>query len=128
MESTTLSQIQFKICIGSSNYRICHEPLASQTNHPSCYATLFLISSLKAAETCDTEFVYVPTKVQAENLGYGILLIMSASDAYKMREYNVKSQHKAWNGLIPGCKICFWTVECDYQVIVGDNIKIRSDL
>ena len=128
MESITLSQTQFESCIGSSKYRICHEPLASQANHPSCLATLFLSSSLKAAETCDTEVVYLPTQVQAENLGYGIWLITSATDAYEMREYSVESQHKAWNRLIPGCKICILTVECDYQVIVGDNIKIRSDL
>ena len=128
MESITLSQTHFESCIGSSKYRVCHEPLASQANHPSCLATLFLNTSLKAAETCDTEVVFLPTQVQAENSGYGFWLITSATDAYEMREYSAESRHKAWNRLIPGCKICILTVECDYQVIVGDNIKIRSDL
>ena len=128
MESMTLSQHQFDSCLGSSRYRICQEPLASQSNHPSCLATLFLSSSLKAAETCDTEVFYLPTQVQAENLGYGIWLITSASDAYEMREYSLESKHKSWNRLIAGCKICIITVECDLQVFIGDNIKIRSDL
>ena len=128
MESMTLSQHQFDSCLGSSRYRICQELLASQSNHPSCLATLFLSSSLKAAETCDTEVFYLPTQVQAENLGYGIWLITSASDAYEMREYSLESKHKSWNRLIAGCKICIITVECDLQVFIGDNIKIRSDL
>ena len=128
MESMTLSQVQFDSCLGSSRYRICQEPLASQANHPSCLATLFLSSPLKAAETCDTEVHYLPTQVQADNLGYGIWLITSATDAYEMREYSLASKHKSWNRLIPGCKICIMTVDCDFQVIIGDNIKIRSDL
>ena len=128
MESMTLSQHQFDSCLGSSRYRICQEPLASQSNHPSCLATLFLSSSLKAVETCDTEVFYLPTQVQAENLGYGIWLITSASDAYEMREYSLESKQKSWNRLIARYKICIITVECDLQVFIGDNIKIRSDL
>ena len=54
MESMTISQAQYESCLGSSRYKICHEHLASQANHPSCLATLFLSSSLKAAETCNT--------------------------------------------------------------------------
>ena len=128
MESMTISQVQYDSCLGSSRYKICHEPLASQANDPSCLATLFLSSSLKVAETCDTEVIYLPTQVQADNLGYGIWLLTSAIDTYEMREYSLQEQHKSWNRLIPGCKICIITVACDFQVIVGDNIKIRSDL
>ena len=54
MESVTLSKDQFEACLGSARYRICHETIATQTNHPSCLATLFVSSTLKAAETCDT--------------------------------------------------------------------------
>ena len=124
MEPMTLSQVQFGSCLGSSRYRICQEPLASQANHPSCLATLFLSSPLKAAETCDTEVHYLPTQVQADNLGYGIWLITSATDAYGMKEYSLASKHKSWNRLIPGGKICIMTVDCEFQVKIGDNIKI----
>ena len=128
MESVTLSKDQFEACLGSARYRICHETIATQTNHPSCLATLFVSSTLKAAETCDTEVFYLPTQANAANLGYGIWLITSASDAYEMREYSLDSVHKSWNRIIPGCKICIITVECNYQIIVGENLKIRSDL
>ena len=67
MESMTISLAQYDSCLGSSRYKICHEPLASQANHPSCLATLFLSSSLKVAETCDTEVFYLTTQVQADN-------------------------------------------------------------
>ena len=128
MESVTLSKDQFEACLGSARYRICHETIATQTNHPSCLATLFVSSTLKAAETCDTEVFYLPTQANAANLGYGIWLITSASDSYEMREYSLDSVHKSWNRIIPGCKICIITVECNYQIIVGENLKIRSDL
>ena len=91
-------------------------------------ATLFVSSTLKAAETCDTEVFYLPTQANAANLGYGIWLITSASDAYEMREYSLDSVHKSWNRIIPGCKICIITVECNYQIIIGEILKIRSDL
>ena len=128
LESVTLSKDQFEACLGSARYRICHETIATQTNHPSCLATLFVSSTLKAAETCDTEVFYLPTQANAANLGYGFWLITSASDAYEMREYSLDSVHKSWNRIIPGCKICIITVEFYYQIIVGENLKIRSDL
>ena len=128
MESVTFSKDQFEACLGSARYRICHETIATQTNHPSCLATLFVSSTLKAAETCDTEVFYLPTQANAANLGYGIWLITSASDSYEMREYSLDSVHKSWNRIIPGCKICIITVECNYQIIVGENLKTRSDL
>ena len=78
MESMTISQAQYDSCLGSSRYKICHEPLASQANHPSCLA-----------ETCDTEVFYLPTQVQADNLGYGVWLLTSAIDTYEMREYSL---------------------------------------
>ena len=128
MESVTLSKDQFEACLGSARYRICHETIATQTNHPSCLAALFVSSTLKAAETCDTEVIYLPTQANAANLGYGIWLITSASDAYEMREYSLDSVHKSWNRIIPGCKICIITVECNYQIIFVENWKIRSEL
>ena len=118
MESVTLSKDQFEAFLGSARYRICHETIATQTNHPSCRATLFVSSTLKAAETRDTEVFYLPTQAK----------ITSASDAYEMREYSLDSVHKSWNRIIPGCKICIITVECNYQIIVGENLKIQSDL
>ena len=79
-ESMAISQAQYDSCLGSTRYKICHEPPASQANHPSCLATRFLSSSLKAAETCDTEVFYLPTQVQADDLGYGIWLLTSGID------------------------------------------------
>ena len=45
-----------------------------------------------------------------------------------MWEYRLQEQQKSWNRLIPGWKIYIITVARDFQVIVGDNIKIKSDL
>ena len=127
-ETVTLSQQQFDRCIGSSKYKICHEQFPSQSNQPSCLATLFLGSILKAAETCDTEVFYLPTNVQAENLGYGIWLLTSATDAFSIRTYSLEKSLSGLGSTTDGCKICLLTVDCGYQVKVGDNIKLRSDL
>ena len=127
-ETVTLSQQQFDRCIGSSKYKICHEQFPSQSNQPSCLATLFLGSILKTAETCDTEVFYLPTNVQAENLGYGIWLLTSATDAFKIRRYSLEQGLSSLGTTTDGCKIWLLSVECGYEVKVGDNIKLRPDL
>ena len=78
-DTMTLSQEQYEACIGSTRY---NQTMASYRNRPSCLATLRLGSTLRATETCDTEVFYLPTEVQATNLGYGIWLLLSATDNY----------------------------------------------
>ena len=123
----TLYQQQFDRCIGSSEYKICHEPFPSQSNQASCLATLFLGSILKATETCDTEVFYLSTNFQAEKLGYGIWLLTSATDAFSMRTYSLEQNINSLGSTTDGCKVCLLTIECGYQVKVVD-IKLRSDL
>ena len=127
-ETVTLFQQQFDSCIGSSKYRICHEQFPSQSNQPSCLATLFLGSILKTAETCDTEVFYLPTNVQADNLGFGIWLLTSATDGFNIRTYSLEKSIGNLGSTKDGCKICILPVECGYQVKVGDNIKLRPEL
>ena len=92
-DTITLTKDQYESCLGSTDYRICHQTLASYKNNPSCLATLRLGTSLRATETCDTEVIYLPTKVQASNLGYGIWLLLSATDNYDITELSLDPKH-----------------------------------
>ena len=75
MDSIPLNVSQFEQCLRSSRYRICHQAVATQPNHGSCLATLFFRSSLEAIRECKMEVLYLPNQVQAQNLGYGILVV-----------------------------------------------------
>ena len=127
-DTITMSQEQYDRCIGSSTYKICHQTMASYRNNPSCLATLRLGTSLRATETCDTEVFYLPTQVQATNLGFGIWLLLSANDNYDITELSLEPQHKEETRIFKGCKICLITVKCHFQLNVGVNVKIRPDL
>ena len=75
---------------------------------------------------CDTEKVYLPTRDQAENLGFGVWLITSATDAYTLTE-EIVSGGKTTMKNYKGCRICIVTLQCGHQ-LSGKNFKIRSDL
>ena len=127
MESTTLTEEQFHNCLGSSNYRICTQTMATQLAQSSCLATLYFHNTLTALTVCDTEKVMLPTPEQATNLGYGIWLIKSASDAFSLREYSLSDENVPQRREHPGCHVCIITLECGTQLIIK-NIKIRPDL
>ena len=78
--------------------------VASISCHPSWLATLFLSSSLKTANPCETMVFYIPTQIQAYNLGYGAWILTSATDTNDMREYSLQEQRKLCIPLIPFAK------------------------
>ena len=80
-ETAPITTEQLAKCIGSSRYQICHKNIATETTHASCLATLFRKGTIEALGVCDTEKVYLPARDQAENLGFGVWLITSATDA-----------------------------------------------
>ena len=82
MESLPLTVSQFEQCFGLSRYEICHQAVAAQPSHRSCLATLFFKSCQEAIRDYETEFKYLPNQVQAQNLGYGIWLLTSATENY----------------------------------------------
>ena len=91
IETAVLSKFQLGKCLGSSNYRICHETIPTELGHSSCLATLFFGTTLDALVTCPTENVVLPVIEAAENLGYGIWVILSATDTFTMRESSMDS-------------------------------------
>ena len=109
-DSMTLSLEQYQTCLGSSRYRICHDTMPSYTNNPSCLETLRLGTTLRATETCDTEVFALPTQVQATNLGYGIWLLLSATDGYDITECSLNPEFKEETRIIQGCKICLFVL------------------
>ena len=127
METTVLSHTQFSNCLGSAQYKICHETMETHLEQSSCLATLYFHNTLTALQVCDTEKVVLPTPEKATNLGYGIWLITSASDAFTLREHSARDDTKPRNKEQKGCHVCIITLECGTQLI-SRNIKIRPDL
>ena len=127
METAVLSKDQLGKCLGSSNYRICHETIPTELGHSSCLATLFFGTTMDALVTCPTENVVLPVIEAAENLGYGIWVILSATDTFTMRESSMDSSNALQVRTYPGCQICIITLECGKQ-ITTPHLKIRSDL
>ena len=126
METAVLSKDQLVKCLGSSNYRICHETIPTELGHSSCLATLFFVKNMDALVTCPNEDVVLPVIESAENLGYGIWIILSATDTFTMRESSMDSSNALQVRTYPGCQICIITLECGKQITT--HLKIRSDL
>ena len=113
--------------IGSSRYQICLDMIATETGHGSCLATLFFKGGVGALQICDTEQIALPATEKAENLGFGVWLITSATTAYTLFESDTASTTSSGIIKYSGCSICIITLEGEKQ-IVGPHIKIRSDL
>ena len=114
-------------CIGSSNYQICYEGIATETRSSSCLATLFSDSAIDAIKVCDTVTTRLPLTEKAKNLGYGVWLITSATDDYKLIEDDITPGSATNEIAHPGCRICIVTLKCGKK-ISGPNIRIRADL
>ena len=69
----------------------------------------------------------MPATAKAENLGYGVWLITSATTAYTLFESDTESTTSSGIVKYPGCRICNITLKRGKQ-LSGDHIKIRSDL
>ena len=126
-ETALLSQEQMNKCIGSSNYQICYEGIATETRSSSCLATLFSDSAIDAIKVCDTVTTRLPLTEKAKNLGYGVWLITSATDDYKLTEDDITPGSATNEIAHPGCRICIVTLKCGKK-ISGPNIRIRADL
>ena len=68
----------------------------------------------------------MPATEKAENIGYGVWLITSATTAYILFESDTESTTSSSIVKNPGCRICIITLKCGKQ-LSGDHIKIRSD-
>ena len=126
-ETAFLTEYDLGRCIGSSRYQICLDMIATETGHDSCLATLYFKDSVSALQVCETEQIVLPATEKAENLGYGVWLITSATTAYTLFESDTESTTSSGIVKYPGCRICIITLKCGKQ-LSGDHIKIRSDL
>ena len=81
----------------------------------------------EAIQICGTELIELPPTKNAQNFGYGVWLITSASRAYTL--YETFSNSNTANGLVkyPGCNICIVSLACGSH-LTGPHITIRSDL
>ena len=127
METAYLTEYDLSRCMGSSRYQICLDMIATETGHESCLATLFLKGSVEALQICDTDQIALPATEKAENLGFGVWLITSATTAHTLFESDTASTTSSGIIRYPGCRICIITLECGKQ-LVGPHIKIRSHL
>ena len=127
MESTVLSFEQFEECLGSARYKICHKTMETHLGQSSCLATLYFHNAIAALQVCEPEQISLPTPEKATNLGYGIWLLTSASDAFTLREFTRGLANSVERTDIPGCTICIITLECGIQM-ASKHIKIRPDL
>ena len=84
METTVLTTSQYDNCLGSPRYRICHETRETHLGFSSCLATLKFHQAITALKVCDTEKVVLPRPERAQNLGYGIWLLTSASSDFTL--------------------------------------------
>ena len=126
-ETAFLTDYDLSRCIGSTRYQICLDMIATETCHDSCLATLYFKDSVAALQVCETEQIVLPATEKAENFGFGVWLITSATTAYTLFESDTESTTSSANVKYPGCRICIVTLKCGKQ-LSGDHIKIRSDL
>ena len=98
--------------------------IATETGHDSCLATLYFKNSVSALQVCETEQIVLPATEKAENLGYGVWLMTSATTAYTLFESDTESTTSSGIVKYPGCRICITTLKCGKQ-LSGDHIKIR---
>ena len=127
METTVLSFEQFEDCLGFARYKICHKTMETHLGQSSCLATLYFHNAIAALQVCAPQQFSLPTSEKATNLGYGIWLINSASEAFTLREFTRGTTNSVQRTDIPGCSICIITLECGLQM-ASKHIKIRPDL
>ena len=126
METTVLTRSQYN-CLGSPRYRICHETMETHLVFSSCLATLKFHHAITALKVCDTEKVMLPNPERAQNLGYGIWLLTSASSDFTLSEIGADETGRQTNIPHEGCNICLITLKCGHTMF-SDHIKIRADL
>ena len=127
METTVPTRPQYDNCLGSPPYRICHETMETHLGFSSCLATLKFHHAITALKVCDTEKVVLPNPERAQNLGYGIWLLTSASSDFSLSKIGMDDNGRHTNIPHKGCNICLITLKCGHTMF-SDHIKIRADL
>ena len=92
----------------------------------SCLATLKFHHAITALKVCDTEKVVLHNPERAQNLGYGIWLLTSASSDFTLSEIVMDKNGRKTNMTHKGCNIYLITLKCGHTMF-GDHIKIRAD-
>ena len=126
-ETALVTRDQLGKCIGSNNYKICHESMTTKTSDASCLAVLCFENVMDEIEVCDTEVVTLPVNEKATNLVYGIWLITPSSPNFRFRESYMNATTKAGSTMVERCPICLVSLSCGKQLI-APNFRIRSDL
>ena len=102
METAVLTKYNLKHCLGSSRYQICHEMIPTETGYGSCLVNLFFKGNLDTLKVCDTKQIQLPSTEKAENLGFAVLLITSATSAYTLFESDIESTTASGIEKFPG--------------------------
>ena len=89
------------------------EKIPTETGHGSCLATLFFKVNLDTLKVCDTEQIQLPSTEKAENLGFEVWLITSATSAYTLFQPDIESTTASGKEKFPGCHICIVTLGCE---------------
>ena len=126
-ETALVTESQVKNCIGSAQYSICHQGLATEGLTSSCLSLLFFGNLIQAMKVCDLVPYQLPVVERAVNLKFGIWLILSATSDFELRESIVNDTAHLSTTVYPGCRICIYTLPSGHQ-LRGPNIFIRSDL
>ena len=127
METTVLTRSQYGYCLGSPRYRICPETMETHLGFSSCLATLKFHNAITVLKVCDTIKVLLPNPERAQNLGYGIWLLISASSGFTFIEIGTDKNGRQTNIPHKRCNSCLITLKCGHTMF-SDHIKIRADL
>ena len=109
MEVTVLTRSQYGNCLGLPRNRISPETMENHLGFSSCLATLKFHHSITSLKLCDTEKV-------AQNLGYGIGLITSASSEFTLSEIGMDKTKMIDKPIFPHncCIIGLFTLKCGH--------------
>ena len=86
IETAYLTEYNLSRCIGSSRYQTCLDMIATETGHGFCLATRLFRVNVEALQICNTKQIALPATEKAENLGFRVGLITSATTAYTLFE------------------------------------------
>ena len=127
METTVLTRSEYDNCLGSPRYRLCHQTMETHLGFILCRANLQFHHAITALKVCDTEKVVLPNPERAQNLRYGIWLLISASSDFTLSGIGMDENRRQTNFPREGCNICLITIKCGHTMF-SDYIKIRADL
>ena len=107
--------------------RICHDKMENHLGFSSYLATLKFHQAITALKVCDTEKVLLLKPERAQNPGYGIWLLTSASSDFSLSEIGIDGNGQQTNIPHKGCNICLTTLKCGHTMF-SDHIELRAYL